>query len=205
MDPVRFDTLAKTLATPATRRGLVRLLTAVPVASGLLSLLARRRSRAARARATAARARPRTARARARTARGRRAPTRSSVSPPPVPRGARRAALSGMAVARRWTAAPAPRADLSQHRPLCHPVCRDVYDQHRVLFEGLHLRVQPGGRRLSGPVPSGLLHRCRWLEQRDAKRWCWPCGQGQRRVHPLGRLQQCLPGWRLHHHPRYLP
>src|SRR4051812_43984776 len=39
MDPVRFDTLVKTLATPGTRRGLLRLLGSVPIASGLLTVL----------------------------------------------------------------------------------------------------------------------------------------------------------------------
>jgi hypothetical protein len=39
MDPQRFDTLAKTLSTSGTRRGLLRLLAAVPVASGLLTRL----------------------------------------------------------------------------------------------------------------------------------------------------------------------
>jgi hypothetical protein len=39
MDPVRFDALAKTLSTARTRRGLLRLLTVVPVAGGVLSLL----------------------------------------------------------------------------------------------------------------------------------------------------------------------
>ena len=38
MDPVRFDTLIKTLSTAGTRRALLRLLTAVPVAGGLLAL-----------------------------------------------------------------------------------------------------------------------------------------------------------------------
>jgi hypothetical protein len=38
MDPVRFDTLIKTLSSTGTRRGLLRLLAAVPVAGGLLAL-----------------------------------------------------------------------------------------------------------------------------------------------------------------------
>jgi hypothetical protein len=38
MDPVRFDSLARTLATTGTRRRLLRLLAAVPVAGGVLSL-----------------------------------------------------------------------------------------------------------------------------------------------------------------------
>ena len=40
MDPVRFDTLAKSLSRTGTRRALLRLLAAVPVAGGLLPLLA---------------------------------------------------------------------------------------------------------------------------------------------------------------------
>src|SRR5215213_1285127 len=39
MDPERFDSLSKTLSTTGTRRALVRLLAAVPVAGGLLALV----------------------------------------------------------------------------------------------------------------------------------------------------------------------
>src|SRR5688500_15347579 len=39
MDPVRFDTVVKTLSSSGTRRGLLRLLAAVPVAGGLLALI----------------------------------------------------------------------------------------------------------------------------------------------------------------------
>jgi hypothetical protein len=38
MDPTRFDTLAKSVSRTGTRRGLLRLLAAVPVAGGLLAL-----------------------------------------------------------------------------------------------------------------------------------------------------------------------
>jgi hypothetical protein len=40
MDPVRFDTLVKSLPSAGTRRSLLRLLAAVPMAAGLLPLLA---------------------------------------------------------------------------------------------------------------------------------------------------------------------
>src|SRR5215217_1290142 len=39
VDGSQFDTLVKTLSTPGTRRTLVRLLTAVPIGSGLLTAL----------------------------------------------------------------------------------------------------------------------------------------------------------------------
>jgi hypothetical protein len=38
MDPQRFDTLVRAFSSPGTRRGLLRLLAAVPVAAGLLTL-----------------------------------------------------------------------------------------------------------------------------------------------------------------------
>src|SRR4051794_6662024 len=40
MDPQRFDTLVKSLSAAGTRRGMLRLLAAVPVAGGLVALLA---------------------------------------------------------------------------------------------------------------------------------------------------------------------
>jgi hypothetical protein len=39
MDPVRFDRLAKSLSTPSTRRALVSLLQALPLAGALAVLL----------------------------------------------------------------------------------------------------------------------------------------------------------------------
>jgi hypothetical protein len=39
MDPVRFDTLVKSVSRSGTRRGLLRLLAAVPVAGGILALV----------------------------------------------------------------------------------------------------------------------------------------------------------------------
>ena len=40
MDPVRFDTLTKSLSTPGTRRGIVLLIAALPLAGSLTGLLA---------------------------------------------------------------------------------------------------------------------------------------------------------------------